>query len=118
MAHVAMVTLNTTDVARSVAFWTAALDTSVAQDMDGMYVVLAGTPAIGIQAVDEVPPGRSPVHLDLVAADREAEVARLVSLGAVEVETHTIPGVDFTWTIMNDPTGTVFCVALDHPESS
>src|SRR5215217_9365982 len=53
-----------------------------------------------------------PIHLDLDADDREAEVERLVGLGATVVETksQTIGGVTETCTVMRDPEGNGFCV--------
>jgi predicted enzyme related to lactoylglutathione lyase len=53
-----------------------------------------------------------PIHLDLNAEDREAEVERLVALGATVVETksQTIGGFTETWTVMRDPEGNGFCV--------
>ena len=54
-----------------------------------------------------------PIHLDLKVDDREAEVDRLVALGATVVETKTMnfgsSRVD-TWTVMRDPEGNGFCV--------
>ena len=55
------------------------------------------------------------VHLDVRTADgtREAEVQRLVDLGAKEIETKSA-STDFwseTWTIMHDPEGNEFCVS-------
>ena len=44
------------------------------------------------------------VHVDLSAEDTEAEVARLVALGA-RVE-HTYPD----WVTLSDPEGNEFCV--------
>ncbi|MGN6474780.1 MAG: VOC family protein [Mycobacteriales bacterium] len=44
------------------------------------------------------------VHLDIETDDIDAEVARLVSLGATEVA--RIQG----WVVMRDPVGIVFCV--------
>jgi hypothetical protein len=53
-----------------------------------------------------------PIHLDLHAADREAEVERLLALGATVVETRSqrIASADETWTVMKDPEGNGFCV--------
>lgn len=49
-----------------------------------------------------------PLHLDLVADDREAEIERLVQTGA------TVDGTksdgDRTWTVVRDPEGNPFCV--------
>ena len=54
-----------------------------------------------VQAIGDDQPR---VHLDIETDDVEAEVARLVALGASEVERIN------TWVVMNDPVGTVFCV--------
>ena len=35
-------------------------------------------------------------------------VARLRDLGAIERETHSVPGL--TWTVLADPEGNLFCV--------
>jgi hypothetical protein len=53
-----------------------------------------------------------PIHLDLGVDDREAEVGRLVGLGATVVETKTMTlGSSLeTWTVMRDPEGNGFCV--------
>jgi hypothetical protein len=53
-----------------------------------------------------------PIHLDLAVENREAEVERLVGLGATVVETKSerIGPVEETWTVMKDPEGNGFCV--------
>ena len=57
------------------------------------------------------------VHLDVRTWDstREAEVARLASLGAREIETktHSADRWTSTWTIMLDPEGNEFCVSAE-----
>jgi predicted enzyme related to lactoylglutathione lyase len=55
-------------------------------------------------------PEHVPIHLDLNAEDREAEVERLVGLGATVVETKTSDTFGETWTVMRDPEGNGFCV--------
>lgn len=65
----------------------------------------------------EVPEGKTVknrVHLDLSpdGTTREAEVERLVGLGAQEVETFEEPVG--TWTVMLDPEGNEFCVEKPH----
>ena len=49
------------------------------------------------------------VHLDFHAADREAEIARLVGLGATRHDTRHEFGIE--WTVLTDPEGNEFCVA-------
>jgi hypothetical protein len=54
-----------------------------------------------------------PIHLDLKSENRGAEVARLVGLGAREVEerSQTIGPYQEFWTVMKDPEGNGFCVS-------
>jgi hypothetical protein len=49
------------------------------------------------------------LHLDVAAADPEAEIARLVELGATRVADREEYG--YTWTLMADPEGNEFDVA-------
>ncbi len=57
------------------------------------------------------------VHLDVRTKDstRQAEVGRLVDLGAKEIETKSISTDTWnsTWTIMQDPEGNEFCVSAE-----
>ena len=69
-------------------------------------------PRLLFQHRPKTPTDSIPIHLDLHAEDREAEVERLRGLGATVVETksHRIASVDETWTVMKDPEGNGFCV--------
>jgi hypothetical protein len=49
------------------------------------------------------------VHVDLVADDRETEIARLVALGVTRGPDHDEYG--HTWTVMSDPESNDFCLA-------
>jgi hypothetical protein len=110
------VTLDATDVERSVAFWQAALGYQRLYERDP-YVVLGppagdARPRLLIQRVDRVTADKSPVHLDLRVPDPEAEVVRLVGLGAtVRWEMDDTGAGGAKWTTLADPQGTVFCVA-------
>ena len=53
------------------------------------------------------------VHLDLNPDDREAEVERLVGLGAGPVDVGQ--GPDVTGTVLADPEGNEFCVLKPRP---
>ncbi|HEY6424363.1 MAG TPA: VOC family protein [Pseudonocardiaceae bacterium] len=53
---IGMVTIDCTDPQALAGFWTAALGTTVAADY-GAFVLLAGTPALGLQKVPEVRAG-------------------------------------------------------------
>jgi len=48
------------------------------------------------------------MHVDLATRDADAEVARLVSLGATEIEHRTGNGTQ--WVVMTDPEGNEFCI--------
>jgi predicted enzyme related to lactoylglutathione lyase len=108
-----MVTIDCADPADLVPFWTAATGYKVAADHAGEFVVLEPEeglgPALGLQRVPEPTPGKNRVHIDFHVLDREAEVARLIGLGAARVGDHSVPG--FGWTVLSDPAGNQFCVA-------
>jgi uncharacterized glyoxalase superfamily protein PhnB len=61
-------------------------------------------------AVPEPRHGKNRVHLDLVADDLAAEVARAVSLGATKVADFHDYGA--TWTTLTDPEGNIFDIGL------
>ncbi|RKT56968.1 VOC family protein [Saccharothrix australiensis] len=108
---IGMITIDTTDPRKLADFWTKALGTEVDQDY-GEFVMLApvgeGGLRLGLQRVDDVTPGKNRVHFDAHVADRAAEVARLVGLGATELAEHTVPGL--SWTVLADPEGNQFCI--------
>jgi Glyoxalase-like domain len=110
-----MVTVDCAAPAKLSEFWIAALDTRVIDDFDGEFIVLApppeGGPALAFQHVPEERSGKNRLHLDLVAptGGRQAEVERLVGLGATVLGEHDVPGV--AWTTLTDPEGNEFCVA-------
>jgi predicted enzyme related to lactoylglutathione lyase len=108
---IGMVTIDCSDPQALAEFWTAALGTSVAGDY-GEFVLLAGTPALGLQKVSEPRVGKNRVHLDLQTDDRAAEVARLTALGASLLAEHSAPGL--WWTVLTDPEGNEFCVGSHH----
>ena len=111
MLAVTMVTIDCDDPQALAEFWAQALHREISADW-GDFVVLAGTPAIGLQRVESIMPGKNRLHLDLSGGDRAPEVARLVELGADVVRTHDVEG--FGWTVMTDPAGNEFCVSDPH----
>ena len=70
---------------------------------------LGGEPTWLFNKVPEPKTAKNRMHVDLAAADREAEVARLVELGAKRVTDMDEWG--YQWTVMQDPEGNEFCVA-------
>jgi predicted enzyme related to lactoylglutathione lyase len=111
---VGSIVIRVEDLERQKQFWTAALD-YVPRDADDdpTHVVLRPRNGAGPNvALDKwhadlhVPPR---IHLDLYASDREAEVARLKTLGAKAVDWDRMPQ-DADFTILADPEGNRFCV--------
>ena len=106
--------------AGAVTFWQAALGYE-RRSARGPFVVLvppAGDtrPAVVIQQVDAIGPGKNPVHLDLRVDDVDTEVERLRSLGAtVEWTIDETATGGSRWTTMSDPQGTLFCVCTARP---
>jgi hypothetical protein len=66
-------------------------------------------PRLLFQRRPKTPTESIPIHLDLHAGDRDAEVQRLAGLGATIVETKSNEFGE-TWTVMRDPEGNGFCV--------
>lgn len=107
-----MITVDCADPPRLAEWWATAVGGSVVPLPGGDFVLVAreGWPALGFQRVEEPTPGKNRVHLDLMAADLEADVQRLIGLGATETGRHSFDG-GFRWVVMADPEGNAFCVA-------
>ncbi len=105
-------TIDTIDLDRTSAFWSAVLAADVWRSPDGAVAVLsrAGMPDLMLQRVDALPGGKNPVHLDLFTADLAAEIERLTALGAQPQASHEAHGA--SWATMTDPDGLVFDVVL------
>ena len=114
--RIGMVTTDCADPKALSTFWAAALGTSVSGDY-GEFVMLApppaGGPVLGFQRVPEKRAGKNRLHLDLVAptGGRQAEVARLVELGAAVLGERGGDAEGLVWTTLTDPEGNEFCVA-------
>ncbi|MCZ8378019.1 VOC family protein [Mycobacterium sp. CPCC 205372] len=94
------------------AWWAEALGGDVNAVVPGEFVLVAQErgPQLGFQRVPDPTPGKNRLHADFAAADVEAEVARLVALGAEETGRHSF-GEEFRWVVLADPAGNAFCVA-------
>jgi Glyoxalase-like domain len=113
---IGMVTTDCADPKGLAMFWATALDTSISGDY-GEFVMLApppaGGPVLGFQRVPEERAGKNRLHLDLgaPAGGRDAEVARLVGLGATVLGERGGDAEGMVWTTLTDPEGNEFCVA-------
>jgi catechol 2,3-dioxygenase-like lactoylglutathione lyase family enzyme len=114
--RVGSIVIRVDDLERQKAFWTAALD-YVPRGEDGGddegFALLRprdGTgPNISLDRVRSevhVPPR---IHLDLYTEDQAGEVARLIGLGAAEIQWDKRPA-DADYVILADPEGNRFCV--------
>ncbi|MFI0898473.1 VOC family protein [Streptomyces sp. NPDC020983] len=117
MLSIGTIVMGAGDVRRAAEFWSRALG-YVPRDGETKddWVVLVPTDGSGAAlalGLSTTPVQEHPrVHLDLYArdsADQEAEVARLISLGAERVEWDLYPD-DADFVVLADPEGNRFCV--------
>ncbi|WP_207455580.1 VOC family protein [Herbiconiux sp. SYSU D00978] len=115
MLRVGSIVLRVEDLGRQAEFWSKALDyvprEPITPDTD--FLLLrpkhGGGPNVSLDTMRSevhVPPR---IHLDLYADDQQAEVDRLKTLGATEVQWSGRP-VDADYVILADPEGNRFCV--------
>lgn len=121
---IASVTFDCSDALKVAMFWSAAIGRPLDPHASTDFATIgfagrrdkAGWAAVGrddeptwmFGTVPEPKTAKNRVHLDLIAPDPEAEVARLVELGATHVADMNQYG--YTWTVMNDPEGNEFCI--------
>lgn len=94
-------------------FWSPALD-YVNVGMVGSYAALFPNgrpgPKLLLQKVEESKVGKNRMHFDIETVDIQAEVERLVDLGATQVDAAPISELGTSWIRMADPEGNEFCV--------
>lgn len=105
-------------------FWRDVLDWRITHisETEAVLEPPAGSPLVDVApdllflkvSDDKVVKNR--LHLDLRPDDKDAEVARLKAIGAVEVEIGQSDDPDTTWVVLADPEGNEFCV-LEPPAS-
>jgi Glyoxalase-like domain len=110
--NVESITFDCHDPDRLADWWAKAVDGAINPVVPGLFVVVSrpGAPNLAFQKVHDPTPGKNRAHIDFSAADMEAEVKRLVELGARETGRHSF-GEDFHWVVLIDPDGNAFCVA-------
>ncbi|GLZ57345.1 MULTISPECIES: VOC family protein [Micromonospora] len=115
VVRIAQCTLDVEDLDVMVAFWSAALGYEVERGDDGSAKLWppgpssAAAPTVWLQGSGTAKRGKNRLHLDLVAhADPQAEVRRLLSLGARHVDVGQTGAEQFT--VLADPEGNEFCV--------
>lgn len=97
---------------RMMAFWQEALHYIPREPANSGWVVLrdpAGlSPNISLNQVPRKKSGRGKLHLDLYSNNRDAEVERLIKIGASRYPWRYKPIDDFI--VLEDPDGNLFCV--------
>ena len=105
-------TLDVADVPRLAAFWSAALGYRIEWDQTGGGHLRPpdGGLSVWLQPTDAPKNGKNRGHPDLVADDGEveAELARLLDLGATRVDLGQTGEEPFT--VLADPEGNEFCL--------
>ena len=107
-----MITFDCDDPDTLAEWWARAVEGTVNAVAPGFFVTVTrpGGPGLSFQKVDDPTPGKNRVHIDFTAADMEAEVKRLVELGAAETGRGEF-GAEFQWVVLADPDGHAVWVA-------
>src|ERR671937_1512451 len=92
-------------------FWATVLGYETQPSDDDCFTRGDG-PELFFNRMPKSPTIELPIHLDVNVPDREAELERLLGLGAklVETKSHAIGELSETWTVMRDPEGNGFCI--------
>ncbi|MBE1549902.1 putative enzyme related to lactoylglutathione lyase [Mycobacterium sp. OAS707] len=108
--NVESITFDTTDPDKAAQWWAQAAGGQLTPYVPGEYVAVERQPGpkLLFQKVADPTPGKNKIHLDFSAADVDAEVKRLVDLGATENGRHSMGPV--AWVVLTDPEGNAFCV--------
>jgi catechol 2,3-dioxygenase-like lactoylglutathione lyase family enzyme len=107
MVRIGTVVINVTDARRAAQFWGQALGYTPRSEGSLTLVPTEGDgPAVNLDETDRT-------HLDLRvanAAEQQAEVERLIALGAQRVDWQYPDGADFV--VLADTEGNLFCVVI------
>lgn len=100
------------DPQRVTEFWTQLLDDYDAEQSGRTFFARGDGPELFFNRMTKSPTIELPIHLDVNVPDREAELERLLGLGArlVETKSHAVGELSETWTVMRDPEGNGFCI--------
>jgi predicted enzyme related to lactoylglutathione lyase len=98
------------DPARLARWWAEALGYEITYEKPDAVVIQRGEeelPSISFVPVPEAKRAKNRMHIDLRAPDQEAEVERLVNMGARHVD---VGQGEVGWVVLADPEGNEFCV--------
>jgi len=109
------VTVDSHDPARLAEFWSAILGSPIIEpgpDRQGwrrLQPFAPDGPFINFQPVSEPKAGKARLHLDVLVADLEAGVARVISLGGTDSGAREVL-LRGRIAVMRDPEGNEFCL--------
>jgi hypothetical protein len=104
------IVVDSTDPASLARWWMRVLDYQVIFESDDEVVIAKDQstyPGLIFVPVPEDKTVKNRLHLDLNPDDQDAEVERIVGLGATRID---IGQGDRTWVVLADPEGNEFCV--------
>jgi predicted enzyme related to lactoylglutathione lyase len=98
-------------------FWSQVLEQPIVLESDDEVIVAAGKdayPGLCFLPVPDDKATKNRLHIDLNPDDRDAEVERLLALGATRADVGQ--GPDVSWVTLADPEGNEFCVLRRHDD--
>lgn len=104
------VVIDCTDLEREVSFWQAVLGYERVYEADDEVVLASDAetePGLVFVKVPDPKTGKNRVHIDLAPDEQDAEVERLIGLGATraDIGQHDVP-----WVVLRSPEGHELCV--------
>ena len=120
--HIRTITFDCKEPYQLSLFWSALTgfneapdDPNLPEHVEAALIGPPGTPNLLFVRVPEDKQVKNRVHLDLTPPDaepatRDAELARLLALGATMVEDHRRPEDNGGWITLADPEGNEFCL--------
>lgn len=108
------VTLDCNSLETLAAFWTEALHYRLVHRGPKVFCLGPSEGVTGVmlalQKVAEHKQGKNRMHIDIPSCDLDADRARLLQLGARELQRYTKAG--YHWVVFADPEGNEFCLSL------
>jgi predicted enzyme related to lactoylglutathione lyase len=109
-----VVVIDCSNLDRSSRFWAGVLGYTTGSATDLPYRTLLPPGGQGIevllQRVPEAKHGKNRLHLDLRTADLDAEMTRVLALGATVLTDRPTEEGGLRWHILADPDGNEFCI--------
>ena len=110
MIRIGSIVWGVSDIERAVAFWSEALHYELKYPASDDWAILIPRDGCGIQlSLNKVSsPHARRHHIDIFTDEPEAEVNRLLALGAKRKPWNYPPDADFS--VLQDPDGNPFCI--------